>query len=98
VLFLQSAALVIPGRGGAGVKFDDHALALELALRTVSEHAAYRLGLERGRDRCWFAHRLGWSHGYQAALQRAVEIGLGEAISEYDTVLARVLEVEEVKK
>lgn len=49
-----------------------------------------------GQHRLWLAHRLGWTHGYLAGLQRAVEIGLGQAIQEYDQVLAKVLEVEGV--
>lgn len=78
------------------MKFDDHALALELALRVVSEHAAYRRGLKRGRDRAWIAHRVGWSHGWIAALERIREVGIEQATRECDVVLAKVLGVEEV--
>lgn len=65
----------------------------------ANEHAAYQNGVASGQSvskrRLWLAHRLGWSHGYKAALQRAVEIGLAEAIQEYDQVLAKVLDVAE---
>ena len=52
-----------------------------------------RLNARRNARRLWFAHRLGWSHGYVEALRRAGEVGLFDAVRESNQVLETVLEV-----